>query len=359
MLQRMYLWLIRLHPHCFRQRFSEEMREIFEEVSGHRGVTSLFADAFVSLFRQWVLRSEFKEPILVADPIFRSFNPYKPRPTALLNGVLISAALLFAVVLTMGHGGSPRQAFLIGAYHPSPQLVPVDRSSFADSELNTTVKFGREPHDPWRAIASFYFKVIRVLGVLDADQDLVISRWEIAVAPAALRRLDIDHDGKLSPEECGFSLGVDSGTVLDPQFVRRARLEFMRANPVLAVLDADGDGEISETEIMNSPDALRKLDGNRDGSLTPNEVIPDNAAIQAAMILSRFDPDRTGKIVLPQRTSDEVTPLRELLEGADRNHDGVVTADELTKELRLREEQRRQFENAARTGGFRVPSMFR
>jgi Ca2+-binding EF-hand superfamily protein len=352
MLRLLYRWLIRLHPLCFRQRFGEEMLEIFEEVSGHRGVASLFADAFVSLSRQWVLRSEFREPILVAAPIFRSFNPYKPRPTALVNGVLISAALLFTVVLTMGHGGSPRQAFLIGAYHPSPHLIPLDRSSFTESELNTVVNFGREPEDPWREIASVYFKLVRVLGVLDADQDLVISRWEITAAPAALLRLDINHDGKLSPEECGFSLGGDS--VFDPEFVRRARLEFMRANPVLAALDADHDGEISEAEIVNSPAALRRLDKNGDGSLTPDEVLPDKAANQAAIIFSRLDTDRDGKISLAERGGDEARPLRELLDSADRNHDGVVTVDELTDELRLREERRRQFENAVRRGGFGV-----
>jgi len=350
MLRLLYLWLIRLHPLCFRQRFGEEMLEIFEEVFGHRGVGSLLADAFVSLFRQWVLRSEFRAPILVAGPIFRSFDSYKPRPAALVNGVLISAALLFAIVLTMGHGGSPARAFPIGVYHPSPHLMPLDRSAFTESELNTVVKFGSEPVDPWREIASIYYKAIRVLGILDADQDLVISPWEIAAAPAALRRLDMDHDGKLSPEECGFSLGANS--VLDPEFVRRARLEFMRANPVLAALDADSDGEISEAEIRTSAAALRKLDRNGDGSLTPDEVIPDKVANQAAMILSRLDTDRDGKISLAERASDEARPLRELLEGADRNHDGVVTAEELTEELRIREELRRQFENALRTGGF-------
>jgi len=349
----LYLWLIRLHPLCFRQRFGEEMLQIFEEVSGHRGVASLFADAFVSLFRQWALRSEFREPILVADRIFRSFDSYKPRPVALLNGVLISAALLFAVVLTMGHGGSPARAFLIGAYHPSPHLMPLDHSAFAESELNSVVKFGSEPVDPWREIASIYFKLIRVLGVLDADQDLVISRWEIVAAPAALRRLDMDHDGKLSPEECGFSLGAYAER-LDPQFVRRARVEFMRANPVLVALDADGDGEISEAEISKSPAALRKLDRNGDGNLTPDEVIPDKVANQAMMILSGLDTGRDGKISLAERASDEARPLRDLLEGADRNRDGVVTVDELTEELRLREEQKRQFENAVRTGGFGV-----
>ena len=354
MLRTLYVLLISLHPRYFRQRFAEEMLEIFEDVSGARAVASLFADAFVSLFRQWVLRSEFRQPMLASPetPIFRTFEPYKPRPTVLLNGGLISAALLFAVVLTMGHGGSPRQAFLIGVYHPSTRLVPLDRSSFTEDELNTVVKFAREPKDPWSEIASMYFKLIPVLGALDTDQDLIISPWEIATAPAALRRLDKDHDGKLSPEECGFSLSADPEAVFDPEFVRRARLDFMRANPVLAALDANHDGEISEVEIVTSSAALKRLDKNGDGSLTPEEVLPDLVANQAALIFSRLDTNRDGKISGAELDSEEARPLRDLLESADRNHDGAITGDELIKELRFRQELRRQFENATRTGGF-------
>jgi Ca2+-binding EF-hand superfamily protein len=354
MLRPLYLWMIRLHPRYFRQRFGEEMVEIFEEVSGARAVASLFADAFVSLFRQWALRSEFRQPMLASPEtsIFRTFDTYKPRPAVLLNGCLVSAALLFAVVLTMGHGGSPRRAFLIGVYHPSPRLVPLDRSSFTKDELNTVVKFEREPADPWRAIASIYFKLVRVLGALDADQDLIISPWEIAGAPAVLRRLDKDHDGKLSPEECGFSLSANPEIVFDPEFVKRARLDFMRVNPVLAALDANHDGEISELEIARSPAALKTLDKNGDGSLTPDEVLPDKAANQAALIISRLDTNRDGRISGAELDSEEARPLRDLLESADRNHDGTITAEQLTKELRLRQEQRKQFENATRTGGF-------
>jgi hypothetical protein len=84
MLRLLYRWLIRLHPLCFRQRFGEEMLDIFEEVSEHRGEASLFTDAFLSLFRQWVMRSEFRQRVLAFPdtPIFRSFEPYKPTPAA-------------------------------------------------------------------------------------------------------------------------------------------------------------------------------------------------------------------------------------------------------------------------------------
>jgi hypothetical protein len=121
---------------------------------------------------------------------------------------------------------------LIGVHHPSPHLLAVDRASVAESELNTTVKFGSVPEDPWHAFAAVYFKEIRVLAALDADQDLIISHWEIITAPTALRRLDTNHDGKLSAEECGFFMGAYSR--IPPDVVERARRQFMRLNPVLA-----------------------------------------------------------------------------------------------------------------------------
>ena len=355
MLRSLYLGLIRLHPLCFRQRFADEMLEIFDKVSGPRAVTSLFADAFVSLFRQWMLRPEFRQPTIAATtdvPIFRILDTYRPSPAALLNGCFITCALVWAAVVGISHSGRGVHLYLIGVYHPSPHLLPLPRSSFKESELNTVVKAGPEPVDPWHGIASVYFKLIRVLGALDADQDLVISPWEIITAPAALRKLDTDRDGKLSPEECGFSMGADSGAIADSQFVRRARLEFMRANPALAALDANHDGEISESEISNSTAALKKLDKNGDGSLTPDEIIPDALPARAAMILFRLDTNRDGKISSAERASEEAAPLRGLLENADRNHDGAITADELAKELRLLEEQRRQFESASRAAGF-------
>jgi len=68
-------------------------------------------------------------------------------------------------------------------------------------------------------------------------------------APAALRKLDMDHDGQLSPEVAGFSLGAseggfdpnsktcttrihadESGTaVLDPMVMARSLIEIMKS----------------------------------------------------------------------------------------------------------------------------------
>ena len=48
----------------------------------------------------------------------------------------------------------------------------------------------------------------------------------------------------------------------------------MRMFPVMVVLDKDGNGEISESEIKGAVAALKKLDKNKDGKLTEDELRP-------------------------------------------------------------------------------------
>jgi Ca2+-binding EF-hand superfamily protein len=61
----------------------------------------------------------------------------------------------------------------------------------------------------------------------------------------------------------------------------------MRLHPVLAVLDADHDGEISASEILNARAALLTLDKNRDGQLTEGELLPDPAYFRSLTRPSR------------------------------------------------------------------------
>ncbi len=53
----------------------------------------------------------------------------------------------------------------------------------------------------------------------------------------------------------------------------------MRMLPVLAALDANGDGKISTEEINNATAALKKLDKNKDGELTTEEMRPNFASM--------------------------------------------------------------------------------
>jgi hypothetical protein len=281
MLRTCYSLLLRLHPAPFRHCYEKEMLAIFDDVAACGSVLGLFTDATVSLFRQWVLRPEFRhtqldEPIPVTSgdvPLLASLDSYTPRPTTILIGCLLSVAF-FSAVVTVSIRPGKLSSWLNGVHQARESVLPSSRSSLAESEPNTVVRLGEKPENPWRAVASAYFKSMPVLGALDANGDFLISPREIIAAPTALRRLDLNHDGRLSPEECGFSSDLRSLDAPDPKFVKEAQREFMRTHPVLAALDADHDGDISAEEIRNSSRYLRTLDRNGDGFLTPNEVMP-------------------------------------------------------------------------------------
>jgi len=191
---------------------------------------------------------------------------------------------------------------------------------------------GTEPEEPRRDYTSVYFQVMPVLRTLDADGDYIISAAEIANAPSALRCLDRNHDGNLSPEECGQG---SAESPVDSQSLKRAGLEFMRFHPVLATLDADHDCEISASEIQNATAALKKLDKNGDGKLTQNEILPDPLA-NAVFFVMRLDANGDRRISTDERSGELGRRYRELLDAADQNKDGVVTEEELTDEIRRR-----------------------
>ncbi|MFZ0828068.1 MAG: EF-hand domain-containing protein [Verrucomicrobiia bacterium] len=99
--------------------------------------------------------------------------------------------------------------------------------------------------------------------VLDANHDGVIDSNEIANASAALKTLDKNGDGQLTPDEYLPTLPAaaskDAPRPLVPAIVK--------------ALDVNGDGVIDANEIANAPAALQALDKNGDGKLTPDEFI--------------------------------------------------------------------------------------
>jgi Ca2+-binding EF-hand superfamily protein len=246
-----------------------------------------------------------------------------------------------------------------------------------------------------------FIRSFRLLQALDTDHDGVISAAEIAAAPQSLRALDIDEDGKLTAEECAeegahgptpselvktlmafdkngdgklqreelperlrglFDRGdLNKDGVLtmdevqklaraeqasrpkndegDPKARKRTELMIMRVIPVMAALDADHDGLISEAEIANAAAALKTLDKNRDGKLTDDEVSPDWLRVFVAQGMIQFDTDGDGRISKEEMSSPRANPFRGTLEAADRNHDGYVTEEELMEEIRLRADE--------------------
>ena len=284
MLRWLYIQLIWLHPAPFRWQFGDQMLEIFDGAA-RRAKLRYLADAVASLGRQWLLRPEFRRPEAAAvetsgAPLFQTIETYKPHPAALLQGGLLAILSITAAVVLIGKGGGMARPFLIGTHFSRPSLLPIDRNSVTDSDLNTTVKLGPDPFEAWLKLARPYFRSMPVLFVLDGDRDLTLSPREIGHAPAALRILDADHDGKLTAEECGLHIDPNS---MPAAVLAQLRRRFMSFHPVLAALDADHDGEISAWEIEHAAAALKNPDRNHDGYLTADELLPFEMAAHAGL----------------------------------------------------------------------------
>ncbi len=87
--------------------------------------------------------------------------------------------------------------------------------------------------------AAFRFPAIPLMSALDADNDEEISADEMKNAPAALKKLDENKDGKLSREESLPWFGGPGGFG-PPGGARRAEL--------VSKFDSDGDGRLNDKE---------------------------------------------------------------------------------------------------------------
>lgn len=116
---------------------------------------------------------------------------------------------------------------------------------------------GRPPHRPPPVM------------VLDRDHDGVISAEEIAAAADTLAKLDSNGDGQLTMEE-----------LRPPRPPKADRPEGGQPPgkpprpPVIEVLDADHDGQLSANELQTAPTSLKQLDMNGDGVISPKELHP-------------------------------------------------------------------------------------
>jgi EF hand len=315
-----YILLLRLHPPEFEQRFGDEMLGIFDQ-SGEK--FALLADGVLSLLRQRTLRrpSFAFSPTTAADgvPLFYSAEAEIPRMSALMPGALV-ALLAFGLFAAAVNYRWRQTHLLVGSHHPSPSHVLAARTDARPvADLPAEVKV--QPY-PFHPPVSPYFRFLLVLGALDADQDNVLSAEEIENAPAALWKLDKNHDGMLTAEECGLKSDRD----LDPLKLGSVRLTFMRVHPVLAALDTNHDGVISESEIRNASAALRSLDVNRDGKLVERELLPDQSIAMAAGIMETLDKNGDGRITKDERRG---TFAAEILDRADRDGKGYVTEEDL------------------------------
>jgi len=115
---------------------------------------------------------------------------------------------------------------------------------------------------------------------LDADHDNTVSAAEIANAPAALRALDKNHDGKLTFDETRNPMGFGRGG-RGPEGERRegpggpggGADSVEETVKSLLAFDANGDGKLQKSEVPERMQGIfERGDADKDGVLTVEEL---------------------------------------------------------------------------------------
>ena len=122
---------------------------------------------------------------------------------------------------------------------------------------------------------------------MDADGDGALEGAELSSQfRSLLARADADGDGAASEAEIlalmtaeaggspGQEQGEAAGRRATPPGAGGDGQPPQPAIPLVAALDADGDGAVSDEEIASAAQALRALDGDGDGRLTQPELLP-------------------------------------------------------------------------------------
>jgi uncharacterized membrane protein len=110
MTRALYRSLVWLHPPVFRREFAGEMIWIYDETARAGGVAPLFVDGFVSLARQWFLRSGYWKilaglagawlQVMIGGALFLRVEHYRVRLTDSMAGNSELAALMRLIALT-------------------------------------------------------------------------------------------------------------------------------------------------------------------------------------------------------------------------------------------------------------------
>jgi hypothetical protein len=98
-----------------------------------------------------------------------------------------------------------------------------------------------------------------------------------------------------------------------------------RLPPVLRVLDADKDGEISAAEIASSASSLATLDANKDGVLTTDELRPAHPGMRGTPPADAPARPERG----PGGPGSHARPILPVMLALDANADGALSASEI------------------------------
>ena len=117
----------------------------------------------------------------------------------------------------------------------------------------------------------------------------------------------------------GVAAGLSAQPSSDmPRPPRRGRPPFF-VHPIIRVLDADRDGEISAAELANAPTALKALDTDGDGKISGAELRPAPPP----------DAPKPPADLPPPPATDRPHPEDPVMLALDANGDGELSAAEI------------------------------
>ncbi|QNI37614.1 EF-hand domain-containing protein [Edaphobacter albus] len=243
----------------------------------------------------------------------------------------LSLLLIVSPALAQGPGAPPlRPAFLaLDTNHDgklSADEIAAASTSLLTLDLDhdgqlTSLEYLPNPADP---NANKPDETVQRLMALDRNGDGVLTRDEV---PERLQgfftRADINHDGKLTPDEIRASAAGQTGPKGRVQHSGNAT----RMDPILDAIDTNHDGILSAEEIAAAPVSLKSLDKDGDGELSSAELRPRQMTPvdRAKHMLDEWDTNKDGKIA----KAEAPDRMQQQFESIDTNHDGFLTEDEL------------------------------
>jgi Ca2+-binding EF-hand superfamily protein len=173
---------------------------------------------------------------------------------------------------------------------------------------------------------------------LDADGDGSLSAAEIANAPAALRSLDKNHDGRLTLDETRAAMpgGRGPGGGQRREGPRGAADDTIEETvKTLMAFDSNGDGKLQKSELPERMQAIfERGDANQDGVLTVDEIrVMARAQAQAQPAAGGRERGRGGE---GEREGgrgrggpDGMMRMDPIFAALDTNRDNAISADEI------------------------------
>jgi hypothetical protein len=147
MLRRIYRCVLRLHPPAFRSRFGDEILSIFDEAKGKLSGFRLLMDSMLSLIRQWTLRPQFwsesvsapaPQAALDGIPSFCTLNPFRPRPAAVVPGLILSIAVFSLTCVAIKYSWiHVLHVRIPEAQFQAPQWIPPHASTIGVPDMAT------------------------------------------------------------------------------------------------------------------------------------------------------------------------------------------------------------------------------